>query len=99
MCLDVKGTLTAILHEIGFLGVTFEERVVPVSKSSGKIGLDGSKLYGDLADGMKEPILKNGGVGEKELEGIIKAAKEEVLTGEPGLGMPAYIFYAQKPGV
>lgn len=99
MCLDVKGDLTTILQDSGFLRVSFEEYLLPTTRSTGAIGLDGSKLFGSLIDGMKEPILKSGGVSEKELYDIAEGAKEEVLTGEPGLGMPAYNFYAQKPGI
>jgi hypothetical protein len=89
----------AMLQQAGFVNVRSECRMVPLGRSAGQDGIDGSTNLAALTDAVKTPILRAAGYGhvhsEAEYDAMVSGAKEEWLSSD--VEFPFYTIYAQKP--
>jgi len=89
----------AMLQQAGFIDIHSECRMVPLGRSAGQDGIDGSTDLAAIADALKTPILRAAGYGhvhsEEEYDAMVLGAKEEWLSSDAEF--PFYAIYAQKP--
>jgi len=97
--LDCPTQISVMLKEAGFMNVRSERRMVPLGRSAGQDGIDGSTNFASAYVALKTPILRAGGYGhvqsEEEYDAMVVGAKEEWLSSD--VDFPFYTIYAQKP--
>jgi hypothetical protein len=99
LLLDCQILIPAMLQEAGFINVHSERRMVPLGRSAGQDGIDGSTNFASSSSALKTPILRAAGYGhvhsEEEYDAMVSGAKEEWLSNDAEV--PFYTIYAQKP--
>ena len=91
--------LPVMLQEAGLVNLHSEHRGLPLGRSAGQDGIDGSNNFAGVFAGMKTPMLEAEGHGyvksEEEFDQLIADAKEEWLASDSNV--PFFTIYAQKP--
>jgi hypothetical protein len=99
LLVDCQIDLPIMLREAGFVDIHTVHRSVPLGRSAGHDGIDGSTNFAGVFAAMKTPMLEAGGYGyvqnEEEFDQLVADTKEEWLASDSNV--PFYTFYAQKP--
>ncbi|KIK57592.1 hypothetical protein GYMLUDRAFT_46155 [Collybiopsis luxurians FD-317 M1] len=95
---DLGVYLPRILEEIGFVNVHYETRQVPIGHSGENVYR--SEDWRDLLEGMKQPLLNEGGYGfvktEEEYEELLQQSVAE-WNNSSEAGCTFYTIIARKP--
>ena len=99
LLVDCQTHIPILLQEAGLMNIHTEPRRVPLGRSAGQDGIDGSNNFADVFTAMKTPMLQAGGYGyvkdEEQFDQLIADTKEEWLASDSNI--PFYTIYAQKP--
>jgi len=99
LLVDCQTYIPIMLREAGLVNINCEYRNLPLGRSAGQDGIDGSTNFAGVFSGLRTSMLEAGGYGyvrsEEEFDQLIMNTKEEWLASDSNLLF--YAIYAQKP--